>query len=175
MPYQTNEDGTRSTPRSEGLQRLAAVHHNIIRMTAAGLRGTQVAALLDITPQTVYNTLATDLAKAELARLRQGADEAFLDVQERLQLVSPSMLDILVEAALDPAESTKLRTDIANTLLDKAGHKPVQRTVTAVGGKIDVDFLTEVKKRAAAIRDERTKALYADAETVEVVDETKSM
>jgi DNA-binding CsgD family transcriptional regulator len=175
MPYVENEDGTRRTNPTTELQRLRDVHHNIIRMSATGLQPKQIASLLDITPQTVYNTLGTELAKAELARLRQEADEAFLNVQERLQVVSPAMLDILVEAAVDPEESTKLRTDIADKLLNKAGHQPVQKTITANAGKVDTDFLLEVKRRAAEIREARNKQLYEGAqplnlEKAEVVD-----
>lgn len=166
MPYQEKEPGVRDNTRE--LMRLQDVHYHIIRMTAAGLKPQAISEMLSISLQTVYNTLGTELAQKELARYRKDADEMFMDVQERLQAISPHMLDVLVAAALDPAEKTQLRTSIADKLLDKAGHKPISKVVKVDDDKIDPEFIAQVKKRAAELRNLRQKRLYEEANYEEV-------
>lgn len=182
MPYKENEEGLRITG-DYSIKRLWGIHKEVCRLHVYGnCNGRDIAAMLNITPQTVYNILGSEKGKDEIARLSEARDEKFEDVQRRLEQLAPFALDTLEEALLTDDEQVTIpvKVGIAKDLLDRAGHKPVtQVTLKSVSHRIDGKFLEEVRKRAEELKAEIKRNNLAEdpiqeAEVVETTEVTNS-
>jgi DNA-binding CsgD family transcriptional regulator len=110
------------------MKRLKARQRKILDLKLDGLKNTEIATQLGVTPQTVSNTCGATLAQVELARRRDimEAQGDEITVVERL-----SARDILQGAAQDAAEAQiglmnlsqneKIRQVAAMDILDRAG------------------------------------------------------
>jgi len=157
LPYKEDtETGLRLT-NDYSIKRLWGIHKQICKMHVLGSKGSDIAAYLGVTPQTVYNVLGSDRGKQEIARLSGSQEEKFQEIQERLEQLAPFALDTLEEALLASNEEVTIpaKIGVAKDLLDRAGHKPVsQVSINSVSAKVDAEFLKEVKARAQEIKQE---------------------
>lgn len=103
-------------------QKLNARHREMIRLHALGYKGVQIANILGITPQNVYDTLNSPLAQSFLQEIEDARNGSVQDVRERLQEMSPiaaeTMLDLL------NSDSERNRFKAAKTVLEMTGQKP---------------------------------------------------
>ena len=67
--------------------------HEILALAVRGLKGTQIAELLNISPQTVSNTLNSDLGQRKLSIMRRTRDDAAVQVSERIAVLTERALD----------------------------------------------------------------------------------
>ena len=54
----------------------------------------EIAEILDISPQTVSNTLNSDLGKQKLSVMRKGRDEKAIEVSEKIDLLTDKALRV---------------------------------------------------------------------------------
>lgn len=103
-------------------QKLNARHREMIRLHALGYKGVQIAQILGVTPQNVYDTLGTPLAQAFLQEIEEARNGSVQDVRERLQEISPLAVEVVLDVMQNGSESNRLKA--ADKVLDKTGQKP---------------------------------------------------
>lgn len=100
----------------------------MVRLHWQGESNTDIAMLLNYTPQQVSNILNTEEAQAILAGLQAEALDTMAQVQTEAQFMAPKFFDNVVklaEAATD--ERVRLHANLA--ALGIAGHVPIKRVV----------------------------------------------
>ena len=111
------------------LQRIRAVHHQVARLLASGMKSVDVAVASGITPEYVH-VLKSDPAFAELLAHYSGAEQdRFIDVQERMKTLGVMAAEVLQDRILESetAWTNKDLMALLTTALDRGGHSPVQR------------------------------------------------
>jgi len=100
--------------------------HEIIALAVRGLKQVEIAEILDVTPQTVSNTLNSDLGQQKLSLMRKGRDDNALKVSERIELLTQRALDVYEEIFdnKDRTISYDLQKKTADTVaLDLSGYR----------------------------------------------------
>ena len=157
MPYLQviNPDGTvcRKT-NGYSVKRLWEKHKEICRLLVLGqFTDKEIAKIVGVTPQTVYNIKGSEKGKAHMEYLSLGRDKSVEDIQERLAQIAPMALETLEEVLTDEAVSIPVKVGVAKDLLDRAGHKPVSKvSINSVSTRVDSKFLQEIKQRAAELK-----------------------
>lgn len=142
-------------PRKYQIQSLWDQSHQILRLTALGMKPKAIASLLSITPETVGNCIHSELGKRQLSILRGAIDIASVDVKKEIGRLAREGLPILEEIMKSPNTKPELRTHIARDMLDRDGFgapKIIQGQFAHA--HLTADDLEEIKKRAASIRAE---------------------
>lgn len=68
-------------------------NHEIINLAARGFKGTQIAEILNVHPQTVSNTLESELGRRKLSEIRLERDEEAKKVSEKIRVITNKALD----------------------------------------------------------------------------------
>jgi len=165
------EDGERKTYE---IKQLWQRSHEIVRLAALGWKQTEIAQILNIHPQTVSNTLNSNLGELKLSEIRQDKDREAKKVIERVRVLTNRALDVYQEIFEneDGSASVKDRKDVADTvLLELSGLRvptKVQSSSTHIGlTKADLE---EFKQRA--ITAARESGMIVDVEPEEVNEQT---
>lgn len=160
MPYKEDENGLRVT-NGYSIKRFWGVHREIIRLHALGTHtGKDIADALGIAPQTVYNVLGLPEAEVELERYQKLRERGFQEVQEQLAELAPIALDIIEQDMTDPTTPKSLRTKLANQILDRVGHNPIQKvSVQQLNATVTPEFLSAVKERAKELKEQKSQAM----------------
>lgn len=120
-------DDRRSDPgerKTYNIKQLWQRNHEILRLAVLGYKSAQIATLLGITPETVSNTLNSDLGMEKLSVLRQERDKKTVDVVEEVNKLMPKALATYEKILDDEKESAKLKKEVADTvLMDIGGHR----------------------------------------------------
>jgi hypothetical protein len=164
MPYMETEEGIRVI--SYNIRRLWAIHKKICLLVVEGLKPKDIAEICQVTVQTVYNTMNSDLGRGEIDRLSMKVEETALERKERIDRLASFSLDFLEEVLLeedDERAPIPVKVGIAQSMVDRAGHVKGGLVQSTVGARITDDFLAEVEKKAQAIRNgERKELLRAE-------------
>lgn len=109
-------------PSSYEPQKLNARHREMIRLHVLGYKGVQIANILGVTPQNVYDTLGTDLAKSFIQEIEEARNSSVQDVRERLQEFSPLAAETILDLMDSSSDTVKYKS--AKTILEMTGQKP---------------------------------------------------
>jgi len=152
MPYKEDEEGRRIT-QNWNLMRLMGKHRQICRLYClGGMTEKAIAEVLGLHEQTVHRTLISEPGKKLIEEYTKGLDDEMLEVQRRLQEVSPLALDVLEEVITGQEAPLQIKVGVAKDLLDRAGHKPVTKVESrSAHVRIDSNFIKEIKERAAEL------------------------
>ena len=71
--------------------------HEILALAVRGMKQVEIAEILNISPQTVSNTLNSDLGRQKLSIMRRGRDENAVIAAERIDLLTQRALDVYDE------------------------------------------------------------------------------
>ena len=136
------------------LQKLKSHHHKIIYLYLAKPEWTnkQIAAAVDVTPQTVSNTLNSRVGQRRIKLMRERLDDMFLDEMEYMEDLSKDALRLLESFMLDEGKEDRLRAKIARDILDRAGKREAQEHHHK-HAHITVQDLQEMKDRASMSED----------------------
>jgi len=169
MPYKEDALGHRVVGQGASIKRLWGMQNEVCRLhVIGGLKGTEIARMLGITPQTVYNIVGSEKGKEVIARLSLGRDVNAEDIQKRIQEIQPLALEILEDAMLDDEAKLEVKVGIAKDLMDRGGHKPVSTVnIKSVSHRVDAEFLREIKDRA--------KEIQVEIEEVQVISEERKV
>lgn len=127
------------------IQDLNARHHEIIRLLSLGLRNTEIADALRISPVTVSYVRNSELGRKKLDELMGRIDDNVVDLQQRMKVLAPTALDTLEDLMHSRETSSAVRANIAKDLLDRAGHAAVKRveTISALLTAEDIEHLKQ--------------------------------
>ena len=138
-----NLDGSKKAQIKE----LWGTSREILRLVSLGLKNTEVAKQLDITPQTVSDVKNSDLGKERL-KLMQGARDAdTVDIAKWIKEATSKSLKIY-DQILDEEEGTiswSLKKNTADTVVkDLAGLEAPKKIIT---GHFSLDEIEAIKQR----------------------------
>lgn len=88
-------DRRRSDERkSPNIKSLWQRNHEVVNLAARGFKNVEIAEILNIHPQTVSNTLNSELGERKLSELRESRDEEAKKVQEKIRVLTNKALDV---------------------------------------------------------------------------------
>ena len=142
------EQGDRKT---YNIQQLWQRTHEIIALTLLGVKEVDVAKSLNIHPQTVSNTINSDLGRKKLSEMRQERDKDFTKVAEETAKLFPLAMKTY-ERILEGEEKSKLQKETADTIvMDIGGHRaPTKIQGEHVHAYLNKDDIEEFKRRGIA-------------------------
>lgn len=149
--YPTHETDARYSKgvRQQAPKNLRALHHEIIRLTLLGWKGTEVAKHLQVTPVTVSNCLASDKARNVLRLLTQKRTEASVDLQQLMLNNAPVVHDVLFDGIMDPDTPVSVRMKEAREYLGICGFvKPQKIQAQSIHAHLTLEEIKEIKARA---------------------------
>lgn len=154
------------------IQQLSARHQSILQMIAIGMKNVDIAERLGITAQSVSIVRNSQLGREKLNNLVQRTDDNVVDLKKRFEELGPLAADTLEDLLTDKTVPSATRANIAKDLLDRAGHKPVERK-EVLGALLTTDVLHDLKQqyertKYGPVKDEEDtveEAEYAPVET----------
>jgi predicted transcriptional regulator len=143
--------------------------HEIINLAAKGYKGTEIAEILNITPQTVSNTLNSELGQHKLSEIRQERDGELKKTVEKVRVLTDKALQVYHEIFDDESGECTLKDKMkaADTvLLELSGLRvPTRIQSQSVHTVLTPEELEEFKQRG--IKAAKESGLVIDAEPVE--------
>ena len=148
------KDNRRAEPserKTYNIQQLWQRTHEIIGLTLLGMKETEVAKTLNIHPQTVSNTVNSELGRKKLSQMRKERDEEFIGVAEEITKLFPLAIETY-EKILKGEGKSKIQKDTADTvLMDIGGHRaPTKISSESVHAFLTKADIEEFKKRGIA-------------------------
>jgi len=149
MPYQ--EEGN----ERYDIKRLWGQQKEILRLVASGLyKNKEIADMVGVTPQTVSNIINSALGKQTLDMLNGAADAEMVDLMVKIRALAPIALTIQEEILMDDDTPKRLKKDIADKLLDRAGYAPVTKNLNMnLNAGLKREDIEAIKKRAKELQE----------------------
>jgi len=132
------------------LKALKTHHKEIVRLNFQGLKPSEVAEKTGTKLQTVYKILRDPLANGYLAGLQDKADKVVINVRERLADMNEDALNAIGDLLTLEGIPRAVQLSAAKDVLDRNGHKPVERHQHA-HAHFTSDDLKELKERASNV------------------------
>ncbi len=157
MPYKPEGNKDYNIVRLWGQQK------EILRLVASGLyKNTEVADMIGVTPQTVSNIINSALGKQTLDLLQGAADSDTVDLMVKIRSLAPLALAVQENILTDDATHPRLKNDISNKVLDRAGYMPISKNLNLnLNAGVTAEDLEAIKKRAAELNE--VKASHREA------------
>lgn len=137
--------------KSPNIKSLWQRNHEIVNLSARGFKNTEIAEILNITPQTVSNTLNSELGERKLSELREGRDEEAKKVQEKIRVLTEKALNVYHEIFDDESGECSLKDKKAaadTVALELSGLRaPTRVQSQSVNMHLTSDELEAFKKR----------------------------
>ena len=144
--------------------------HEILALAVRGMKQTEIAEVLDITPQTVSNTLNSDLGRQKLSILRKNRDEKAVEASERIDILTQQALAVYGEIFEDESGQVNMmdKKKTADTVvLELSGFRvPVKVQSHSVHSTATLEEIEQFKERGK-------KAARAAGMIVDLPEETK--
>lgn len=134
--------------KTYNIQQLWQRTHEIIALTLIGMKEVEVAKSLNIHPQTVSNTINSELGKKKLSEMREERDKSFTKVAEETARLFPLAMKTY-ERILEGEEKSKLQKETADTIvMDIGGYRaPTKTQSESVHAFLSKEDIEEFKKR----------------------------
>ena len=121
-------------------------NHEILRMALIGMKAPQIADILMIHPQTVSNTINSELGRKKLSVMRSDRDEDIVNIAKDVAKMYPAALQTYKDI-LNGTCKSKLMKETADTLvMDIGGHRAALKTESAAL-HLTLSDIEEFKKR----------------------------
>jgi len=125
--------------------------HEIVNLAARGYKQTEIAEILNITPQTVSNTLNSELGQHKLSDIRLERDEEAKKISEKVRILTKRALEVYHEIFDDESGECSLRDKKAaadTVLLELSGLRaPTKIQSQHVSTTLTLEELEEFKRR----------------------------
>jgi predicted transcriptional regulator len=147
-------------------------NHEIVNLAVEGYKQTEIAEILNIHPQTVSNTLNSELGKRKLSEIRLEKDKEAKKQVEKIRVLTNKALDVYHEIFdNDKGEATlKDRKEAAkDVVMELSGlRSPLKLQSAHVNLTLTKDELESFKKRG--IEAARESGMIIDAEATEITE-----
>ena len=148
------------------IKALWQTNHEIINLAARGFKGTDIAEILNIHPQTVSNTLNSELGQRKLSELRLGRDEEAKKTCEKIRVLTDKALSVYHEIFDDESGECSLKDKKAaadTVALELSGLRaPTRIQSQSVNMTLTPEELESFKKRG--IEAARDAGMIVDVE-----------
>lgn len=142
----------RGPRRSFTVSKMWDVHHEIARLNSLGMKGSEIAKQLGVTPVMVSYTLNSPVVQDKVAILRASRDADTVDLMRRVHNFAPKCLDLLerVISGKEQDASIPLRVRTAEKYADRVPALAAVKKHQVVSATITKEDLDEIKGRAKA-------------------------
>ena len=144
--------------KSPNIKSLWQRNHEIVNLAARGFKNTEIAEILNITPQTVSNTLNSELGERKLSELRSDRDEEAKKVQEKIRVLTEKALNTYHEIFDDESGECSLKDKKAaadTVVLELSGLRaPTKIQSQSLNMHLTNEELEEFKKRGMKAAEE---------------------
>ena len=130
--------------------------HEILGLALQGMKQTEIAKILNISPVTVSNTLNSTLGKEKLSGMRGERDDHYVKINEEIKKLTMKALNTYHKLFDTPSVDDKLKKETADTItLDIAGMRaPTKVDTKSLHMHATIEEIEEFKRRGlAAARD----------------------
>lgn len=162
---------TQEERKTYNVKQLWQRSHEIVNLAARGYKQTEIAEILNITPQTVSNTLNSDLGQYKLSEIRLERDAEAKKVSEKIRVLTNKALQVYHEIFDDASGECNLRDkkDVADTvLLELSGLRvPTKVHSQHISATLTAEELEEFKQRGIQAARESGLLVETTAEQVE--------
>ena len=152
--YFTRREGDlRQRPERKTFQveKMWNIHHEIARLSSLGVKGTQIAQGLGVSPAMVNYTLNSPVVRDKVEILKGARDADTVELAQRIKDFAPICLDLLEKVIKEDSDETgasiHLRVRTAQDYADRAGLGAVKKH-QILTGRITPEQLNEIKQRA---------------------------
>lgn len=135
--------------RKYEIQNMWQHHHEIVRLTLLGHKPKEIAERLQITPQTVSNTLNSRIVRDKLDIMRAQRDAVTVDVATAIADLAPKAVAAIGAMIEKEGISDAVRLNAAKDVLDRSGFKPREKH-EHVHAHMSAEEIEALKKRAVA-------------------------
>jgi predicted transcriptional regulator len=112
-----NRRVAREDRKTYDIKQMWQVHHEIVNLRAQGFKENEIAEILNVTPQTVSNTINSTLGEEKLSVIRQERDEDAKKSVEKIRVLKDKALKVYHEVFDEKDENGNLIQGI--TMKDK--------------------------------------------------------
>jgi predicted transcriptional regulator len=149
--FEFREVDNRRNPdrKSYDIKQLWQRSHEILGMALTGMKGTEIAQILNISEATVSNTLNSSLGRQKLSSMRQDKDQEYKKINERVLELTHKALNVYEEIFNSPSPDLELKKSTADTIaLDIAGMRaPVKTETKSRHAHATLDEIEDFKRR----------------------------
>lgn len=171
-----DEDRRRRPPeerKTYEIKQLWQLNHEILNLAAKGFKQVEIADILNITPQTVSNTLNSELGQHKLSELRLERDEETKVIAEKIRILTNKALKIYHEIIDDESGESTLKDKrvVADTvMLELSGLRaPTKIQSATMNYNLSKEDIEEFKRRA--VQAARESGMIVDVEEEKVTKE----
>jgi DNA-binding CsgD family transcriptional regulator len=127
-------------------------HHEIVNLAVQGFKQVEIAEILNIDPQTVSNTLNSQLGKEKLSEIRQERDDDVKVTVEKIRILRNKAIDTYHRIFDNPDGQATLKDQlhVADTVLLELSGLKVPTKIQSVSTIISAAELRELKERGLA-------------------------
>lgn len=121
----------RDSRSSYNIKSLWQRNHEIIGLKLQGHSNKDIALMLDVTPQTVSNTLNSEMGIEKISKMREKRDEEYIDVSKRTSELLEKAMKVYEEIFDSSTVSYNLKKAAADTVvMDIGGHRAPTKVQT---------------------------------------------
>ena len=138
-----------SNRKTHNVKQLWQRTHEILNLGLRGLKQVEIAEILNITPQTVSNTLNSDLGRQKLSVMRKSRDEKAIEVTERIADLTDQALNVYEELFKGENVSDETKRKAADTVtLELSGYRvPTRIQSQRLSSVATLEEIEEFKRR----------------------------
>lgn len=92
--FRERDERRREERKTPEIKQMWQRSHEIVNLAAKGYKNIEIAEILNITPQTVSNTLNSELGERKLSDVRLGRDEEAKKVVEKVRVLTDRALKV---------------------------------------------------------------------------------
>jgi DNA-binding CsgD family transcriptional regulator len=168
--FEVREPDQRRTERNgtHDIKQLWQRSHEILGLALQGIKNTEIAKILSISPVTVSNTLNSSLGREKLAEMRGERDEHYVKVSEHVKQLTIKALETYHKLFDTPGVDPELKKKTADTVtLDIAGMRaPTKVDTRTLHAHASLDEIMEFRRRG--IEAARESGMIIELEPEEV-------
>lgn len=143
--------------------------HEILGLALQGMKNTEIAKILNISPVTVSNTLNSSLGREKLAGMREERDEHYVKVSQHVKDLTLKALDTYHKLFDTPGIEPELKKKTADTItLDIAGMRaPTKVDTRTLHAHATLDEIMDFRRRGIEAAKEAGMTIDIDPEEVQ--------
>jgi predicted transcriptional regulator len=136
-------------------KRLLSRQKEILRWVSSGLYNhKEIAEILGVTTATVCNIIRSELGRKTLAMFEDSADFDVVQMQERIKTAASLALTIQEDMMLDEETPLRLKKDLTDGFLNRAGFSPVNKNMNLnVSAGLTREDIERIKTRARELEE----------------------
>jgi hypothetical protein len=130
-------------------------HHEMVRLILLGRGNKEIAERLSVTPQNVSDVRNSPIVRDRLSVLQAARDASTVDIARIIQEEAPGCIALLKDVRAGREEANiGLRVQVAQDLLDRAGHGAIRKTqAEIVSAHLTREDIEAIKQRARSLRE----------------------